>query len=49
MNREDWIWYIVASTDGNGFEVFNSRCGAEEWTEKWGGIVIPVKEAKNDT
>lgn len=54
LSREEWRWYIVTDEDGNGDAVFNSRAGAEEWAESFAdlgftGIVIPVKELKNDT
>jgi len=42
----DWVWYLVVNDSGGIMECFNSKYGAEDYQERYGGIVIRVKEVQ---
>ena len=41
-------WWLCINCDVKSDEIFNSREGAEGWQEDFGGIIIHVKEVKDD-
>jgi len=43
-SRLNWVWYLVVNDHGNIMESFNSVFGADDYQERYGGIVIRVKE-----
>ena len=42
----DWVWYLAVNPDGDLMEAFNSKHGADDYQERYGGIVIRVKEVQ---
>jgi len=44
--NDHWCWFLVISERGDVHQAFNSLFGATDWKEKYGGIIVKVKEVK---